>query len=77
MKELNQYQCEICGMRYWDRSVAKKCEATHILPKTKGAVDGYIYYKEGEYPEYISIEFKDGTVGYYRKSYYGIHEIRS
>lgn len=68
MKELNQYQCEICGIVYRDRLVAEKCEATHILPKAKKPITGYKFYKEQKYPEYIMIEFEDGSVGRYKRS---------
>lgn len=64
MKELNQYQCEICGIVYRDRLAAEKCEATHILPKK---IIGYKFYKEAKYPEYIMIEFEDGSVGRYQR----------
>lgn len=64
MKEFNQYQCEICGIVYRDRLIAEKCEATHILPKK---IIGYKFYKEAKYPEYVNIEFEDGSVGRYQR----------
>ena len=67
MKELNQYQCEICGIVYRDRLVAEKCEASHILPKSEKPIVGYIYHKEVKYPDYVIIEFEDGSVGRYQR----------
>lgn len=68
MKELNQYQCEICGIVYRDRSAAEKCEAAHILPKAKKPIIGYKFYKEQKYPEYIMIIFEDGSIGKYKRA---------
>lgn len=64
MKELNQYQCEICGIVYKDRLAAEKCEAAHILPQK---IIGYKFYKERKYPDYVMVEFKDGSVGRYQR----------
>lgn len=63
MKELNQYQCEICGTVYKDRLIAEKCEASHILPQK---IIGHKFYK-AKYPEYVNIEFEDGSVGRYQR----------
>lgn len=65
MKQLNQYQCEICGIVYRDRLAAENCEAAHVLPQK---ITGYKFYKERKYPEYIMIEFEDGSVGRYQRS---------
>ena len=68
MKELNQYQCEICGIVYRDRLVAEKCEASHILPKFRKPIIGFKFHKEAKYPDYVMIEFNDGAVGRYKRS---------
>ena len=65
MKELNQYQCEICGIVYRDRLAAEKCESAHVLPQK---ITEHKFYKERKYPEYIMIEFEDGSVGRYQRS---------
>ena len=68
MKELNQYQCEICGIVYRDQSAAEKCEAAHILPKARKSITGYKFYKEAKYPDYVTIEFEDGSIGRYKRN---------
>lgn len=66
MKELNQYQCEVCGTTYADPQVAIRCEASHILPKN---IVNYKYdtYANKKYPEYITVKFLDGSIVLYKK----------
>lgn len=66
MKEFNQYQCEVCKTMYADPQVAIRCERSHILPKK---ISNYKYdsYANKRYPEYITVNFLDGSIVLYRK----------
>ena len=66
MKELNQYQCEVCKTMYADPQVAIRCERSHILPKK---ISNYKYdsYANKRFPEYITVTFVDGSILFYTK----------
>ena len=62
MKEINLYQCEVCGTNYADEEKALECEAFHI------AVGNVIQYKynakgmgpESKYPHAVVVRMEDG-----------------
>lgn len=72
MIEHKNYQCEVCGATYADPQVAIRCERSHILPKN---IVNYKYdtYANKRYPEYITVNFLDGSILLYKK---GVLEIK-
>ena len=66
MKELKLYQCEICGTQYNNRKFTEECEAYHKIPKEVAAIKYRSLKGGGEYPDYVNITFKDGSVRRYK-----------
>lgn len=66
MIEYKNYQCEVCKTMYTDPQVAIRCERSHILPKK---ITGYKYdtCENKRYPEYIMVNFLDGSIVLYKK----------
>lgn len=67
MTELKRYQCDICKELYADPQVAIRCEGSHILPKK---ITSYKYDTDTNkrYPQYIFVNFSDGSIVSYKKS---------
>ena len=68
MKELNLYQCEICGTPYSSKVTCRACEASHI--KIKGICEAkYNAVNMGGdgLPIKITIEFENGKKARYRR----------
>ncbi len=61
MKELKQFQCEICKSIYSDSETCKKCEDSHC--QAKSIVSQYFRpqkYNGSEYPYRIVVKMEDG-----------------
>lgn len=69
MRQLTQYQCEVCGTMYGEVEKCEACENSHV------AVDHiqsyrYIPVNQGansKYPVSVSLLMEDGTIGVYKR----------
>lgn len=66
MKEIKLYQCEICGTQYKDLQSAEDCEDFHKIPEKVKAIKYKSIKGGGKYPDYVNIEFNDGSVVKYK-----------
>ena len=66
MKELNLYECEICGTRFKAKIDCYTCEKSHILPK-KITRSKFHRCNDDNYPDYIEVEMVDGKVVRYTR----------
>lgn len=66
MKELKQFQCEICKTIYADMEECKECEGSHR--KAKSIVRQYFRPQQDgglKYPYRIVVEMEDGSSVFY------------
>lgn len=64
MKELTQYQCEVCGTLYADQTKCEECEAFH---ESVIGVERYNYHAmgmgpESKYPYTVVLRMADGKL---------------
>ena len=67
MKEVTQYQCEICGRMHPDRESGEKCERKHLTPFSIAKCDYSFNGSSTRYPSRITIKFDDGRLIEYGK----------
>lgn len=68
MKEVNLYQCEICGTQYSSSKAAQDCEKSHkTIESIESAKYRSVGYNQDGYPDKISVKFTDNeTIIYHR-----------
>ena len=69
MRQVTQYQCEICGTMYNDTEMCEVCEASHVgvdsvqsyryIPVNQGA--------NSKYPVSVTIQMEDGTTATFKR----------
>ena len=68
MKELNLYQCEICGTKYGNKSMCINCEKSHVKDLV---IVGSRYLSIGQdnsgMPVSITVKGKDGKNYIYKR----------
>ena len=69
MKELTQYQCEICGTLYADATHCQECEDAHV---EVSSLYGYRYVPvnqgpNSKYPVSITVQMRDGSLIVYKR----------
>ena len=57
MKQINLYQCEICGKKYSAESTAVSCEKSHMEPVKITCCQ---FGSGQQYPFAITVSFADG-----------------
>lgn len=67
MKELQQFQCEICNTVYKSKTECIDCEKSHSTPVKFANMKYSSYKSDGSYPLYIEIVMSDGKVIRYKK----------
>lgn len=69
MRQVTQYQCEICGTMYDAPEKCEACEASHVAVENVQSYR-YIPVNQGtnsKYPVSVTILMEDGTVGVYKR----------
>lgn len=64
VEKVMKYICETCGGVYDNEADAKDCEGSHKELVERGEL---AYYAFDPYPEYLQIDFNDGTRQTYKR----------
>lgn len=68
MKQLQKYQCEICGTEYAEKKVAEMCEKNHKKPlEIWGTRDLPKSMNGAGYPISIEVRMSDGVIITYKR----------
>lgn len=65
MREIKQYQCEICGAVYDTVEAANDCEHVHIHVE---AIEKELYSFGTVYPNYLDVRMSNGSLLGYKLS---------
>lgn len=66
MKQLEQFQCEICNTVYNNKIDCEKCEKGHVKPVKIVDFKFNSVKNDGKYPKTITVELSNGEVKIYK-----------